>query len=106
MPKERRKESLRLGFVIVLCAGAVPAGAQTYVGNNFASGSSLLGALLTDGSSDQYPPLVILQEYSPSGPATSGAIFDSAGTVNDALSTAEASTTSPSTLWRSTAPIQ
>jgi hypothetical protein len=83
MPKERRKESLRLGFVIVLCAGAVPAGAQTYVGNNFASGSSLLGALLTDGSSDQYPPLVILQEYSPSGPATSGAIFDSAGTVND-----------------------
>jgi hypothetical protein len=26
---------------------------------------------------------VILQEYSPSGPATSGAIFDSAGTVND-----------------------
>ena len=83
MPKERRKESLRLGFVIVLCAGAAPAGAQTYVGNNFASGSSLLGALLTAGSSDQYPPFVILQEYEPAGPATTGAILSSAGTVND-----------------------
>jgi PEP-CTERM motif len=83
MPKKRRKESLRLGWVVVLCAGAAPAGAQTYVGNNFTSGSSLLGSLLTDGSSDQYPPLVILQEYSPSGPATTGAIFASAGTVND-----------------------
>ena len=83
MPRERRKESLRLAVVIVLCAGAASAGAQTYVGNNFASGSSLLAALQTDGNSDQYPPLVILQEYSPSGPATSGAIFDSTGTVND-----------------------
>ena len=83
MPRERRKESLRLAVVIVLCAGAASAGAQTYVGNNFASGSSLLAALQTDGNSDQYPPLVILQEYSPSGPATSGAIFNSTGTVND-----------------------
>jgi hypothetical protein len=64
MPRERRKESLRLAVVTVLCAGAASAGAQTYVGNNFASGSSLLGALQTDGNSDQYPPLVILQEYS------------------------------------------
>ena len=27
--------------------------------------------------------IVILQEYSPSGPTTSGAIFGSAGTVNE-----------------------
>jgi hypothetical protein len=66
-----------------LCAGVVPAAAQTYVGNDFAPGSSLYTSLQTIGAADQYQPFVILQEYSPSGPTTSGAIFGSAGTVND-----------------------
>jgi PEP-CTERM motif len=66
-----------------LCAGAAPAGAQTYVGNDFSPGSSLLSSLETEGYKDLAAPLVILQEYNPSGPATTGAIFGSAGTVND-----------------------
>ena len=78
-----RKQGLLLRVALALGACAAPASAQTYVGNNFSSGSSLLSALETDGNSDQYPPFVILQEYSPSGPATTGAIFGSAGTVND-----------------------
>jgi hypothetical protein len=62
---------------------AAPARAQTFVGNNFSPGSSLLSALETIGFKDSVPPFVILQEYDPSGPATTGAIFGSAGTVND-----------------------
>jgi PEP-CTERM motif len=66
-----------------LCAGAAPAAAQTYVGNNFSAGTSLLTALQTDGYKDNVGPLVILQEYDPAGPATTGAMFTSAGTVTD-----------------------
>jgi hypothetical protein len=81
---QRRKAALLLGAAVVaLCANAGLAAAQTYVGNDFSLGSSLLGALQSEGNSDEYPPFVILQEYDPSGPATSGAIFGSAGTVND-----------------------
>jgi hypothetical protein len=82
-PATSLRQGLLLGALAALCAGAAPAAAQTYVGNNFLSGSGLLSALQTDGNADKYPPFVILQEYSPSGPATTGAIFGSAGTVND-----------------------
>jgi hypothetical protein len=80
--------SLRRGLLLgstlaVLCAAAAPTAAQTYVGNDFSLGSSLLDFLQVEGNSDKYSPFVILQEYNPSGPATSGAIFVSAGTVND-----------------------
>jgi PEP-CTERM motif len=80
---EGRKQGLLLGLALALGACAAPAAAQTYVGNDFSLGSGLLSALQTDGNADKYPPFVILQEYSPSGPATTGAIFGSAGTVND-----------------------
>ena len=77
------RQRLLLGSALAaLCAGAVPAAAQTYVGNDFLPGSSLLSALETDGYKDQSAPLVILQEYDPSGPSASGAIFPTAGTVN------------------------
>jgi hypothetical protein len=81
---ERRGQSLLFGSALAaLCAGAAPAAAQTYVGNDFSTGTSLLTALQSDGYKDNVAPFVILQEYNPSGPATSGAIFTSAGTVND-----------------------
>jgi hypothetical protein len=83
MPKESRKQYLLLGVAVTLCAGAAPAAAQTFVGNNFSPGSGLLAAVQSFGFEDEVPPFVILQEYSPSGPATTGAIFTSAGTVND-----------------------
>jgi hypothetical protein len=84
MLKEQRNQGLLLGVALAaLCAGSAPGVAQTYVGNDFSPGSSLLTALETDGYKDLAPPLVILQEYNPSGPATSGAIFGSAGTVTD-----------------------
>ena len=82
-PATSLRQGLLLGALGALCAGAAPAGAaQTYVGNNFSPGSSLLSALETDGYKDQSAPLVILQEYNPSGPLASGAIFPTAGTVN------------------------
>jgi PEP-CTERM motif len=78
------KQSLLLGSALAaLFAATATAAAQTYVGNDFSAGSSLLSALETNGFQDGVPPFVILQEYSPSGPTTSGAIFGSAGTVND-----------------------
>ena len=84
VPAASLKRGPLLGSALAaLCAAAVPAAAQTYVGNDFGPGSTLLGDLQTEGNSDTYPPFVILQEYSPSGPTTSGAIFGSAGTVND-----------------------
>ena len=55
--------------------------AQVYVGNDFSSGSSLFASLQSRGAADGVPPLVIVGEYSPSGPANSGAIFNSAGIV-------------------------
>ncbi len=77
------RQRLLLGSALAaLCAGAVPAAAQTLVGNDFSAGTSLLAALQSDGNKDNVAPFVILQEYNPSGPATSGAIFGSAGTVN------------------------
>jgi hypothetical protein len=81
---EYRKWALSLGVAVAaLCAAAAPVAAQTYVGNDFSLGSGLLGAVQSFGFEDSVPPFVILQEYSPSGPATTGAIFSSAGTVND-----------------------
>ena len=78
------KQALPLGVALAaLSASAAPAAAQTYVGNDFSAGSSLLSSLESIGNSDSFPPFVILQEYSPSGPLTSGAIFGAAGTVND-----------------------
>jgi hypothetical protein len=78
------RQRLLLGSALAaLCAGAVPAAGQTYVGNDFSAGTSLLTALQSDGYKDNVAPFVILQEYNSSGPATSGAIFTSAGTVND-----------------------
>jgi hypothetical protein len=64
--------------------GQVPASNNglIFVGNDFPSGSRLLASLQSRGAADGVPPFVILQEYSPSGPTTSGAIFPSAGTVN------------------------
>ena len=82
-PATSLRQGLLLGTLGALCAGAAPAGAaQTYVGNDFSPGSSLLSALETDGYKDQSAPLVILQEYNPSGPLAAGAIFATAGTVN------------------------
>jgi acyl-CoA thioesterase-1 len=52
-----------------------------FVGNDFSSGSRLLASLQSNGAADGVPPFVILQEYSPSGPTNSEAIFQSAGTV-------------------------
>ena len=78
-----RRAPLRCSALAALCAAAAPAAAQTYVGNDFGLGSSLLDLLEAEGNSDKYSPFVILQEYSPSGPTTSGAIFGSAGTVNE-----------------------
>ena len=78
-----RRGLLRGSALAALCAAAAPAAAQTYVGNDFSPGSSLLDFLQAEGNSDKYSPFVILQEYSPSGPSTAGAIFGSAGTVND-----------------------
>src|ERR1700722_13563717 len=84
VPAASLKRGLLLGSALAaLCAAAAPARAQTFVGNNFSPGSSLLSALETIGFKDSVPPFVILQEYNPSGPATTGAIFGSAGTVND-----------------------
>ena len=84
VPAACLKRGLLLGSALAaLCAAAAPARAQTFVGNNFSPGSSLLSALETIGFKDSVPPFVILQEYDPSGPATTGAIFGSAGTVND-----------------------
>ena len=78
------RQGLLLGSALgALLAATAPVAAQTYVGNDFAPGSSLLMTLETIGFKDGVPPFVILQEYSPSGPTTSGAIFGSAGTVND-----------------------
>ncbi len=82
--KERRMRGLLLGVALAaLCAGSAPAVAQTYVGNDFSAGTSLLTALQSDGYKDNVAPFVILQEYNPAGPATSGAIFTSSGTVTD-----------------------
>ena len=83
-PTASLRRGLLLGSALAgLCAGVPPAAAQTFVGNNFSPGSSLLSTLETIGFKDSVPPFVILQEYDPSGPATTGAIFGSAGTVND-----------------------
>jgi hypothetical protein len=50
MMKERGRLGLPLGAAVaVLSTGAAPAATQTYVGNNFSPGSSLLGALETEG---------------------------------------------------------
>jgi PAN domain/Sel1 repeat len=64
--------------------GQVPASNNglVFVGNDFSPGSRLLASLQSRGGADGVPPFVILQEFSPSGPTTSGAIFPSAGTVN------------------------
>jgi hypothetical protein len=78
-----RRGLLFSSALATLCAGAAPAAAQTYVGNDFLPGSSLFSTLENIGFKDGVPPFVILQEYNPSGPATTGAIFGSAGTVND-----------------------
>ena len=84
VPAASLKRGLLLGSALAaLCAAAAPAAAQTFVGNNFSPGSSVLSTLETIGFEDSVPPFVILQEYDPSGPATTGAIFGSAGTVND-----------------------
>ena len=78
------RQKLLLGSALAaLCAGSAPAVAQTYVGNDFSAGTSLLTALQSDGYKDNVAPFVILQEYNPAGPATSGAIFTSQGTVTD-----------------------
>jgi hypothetical protein len=72
--------SLLLGSALAaLCAGVAPAAAQTLGGNNFSPGSSPLSI----GFKDSVPRFVILQEYDPSGPATTGSIFGSAGTLNN-----------------------
>jgi hypothetical protein len=67
----------------MLAASGPSASAQQYVGNVFSPGSSLDSLLQLYGNADSVPPFVILQEYNPSGPATTGAIFSSSGTVND-----------------------
>ncbi len=70
---ERRIRGLLLGVALAaLCAGSAPAMAQTYVGNDFSAGTSLLTALQSDGYKDNVAPFVILQEYSPAGPASPG----------------------------------
>ena len=65
-----------------LCARAAPLAEQQYVGNDFSARSPYLQVLQRQGSTDGVPPFVILREYGSSGPTTSGAVFDSAGTVN------------------------
>jgi hypothetical protein len=78
---------------LALLAGAQPASAcgPEYVGMNFsvpatgnnANGEGLRTVLRSDGAVDLDPPFVIMREYDRSGPTESGAIFCSAGTVNE-----------------------
>ena len=79
-PSASLRRRLLLGSA--LCASVAPTAAQTFVGNDFSPASSLLSTMETIGFKDSVPPFVILPEYDPSGPATTGAIFGSAGTVN------------------------
>ena len=71
----------RQQFLAACRTGLATAEAQVYVGDDFSSGSSLFASLQSGGAADGVPPLVIVGEYSPSGPANSGAIFNSAGIV-------------------------
>ena len=49
-----RRAPLRCSALAALCAAAAPAAAQTYVGNDFGVGSSLLDFLQAEGEWDKY----------------------------------------------------